>query len=136
MSEANVDLVRRCVEIFNAGDLEPILELLDAVVAEDCELGATGRLPDVGRHLVGRDAIKDWFREVLGTFAYRTDAEEYIDAGDAVVVVCQQTARGRASGAETTASMVEVFGVRDGMVTYFDAYRTKREALAAVRLSE
>ena len=62
--------------------------------------------------------------------------DEYIAAGDAVVVVAHQFARGVESGAEVTNRLVEVFGVRDGMVTYLDAYRTKREALEAVGLRE
>jgi hypothetical protein len=32
--------------------------------------------------------------------------------------------------------MVEVVGVRNGLMTYFDGYRTKRQALEAVGLSE
>jgi len=132
MSHANVEIVRRCIETFNRGDLQALLELLDQVVAEDAEMRATGRLPDAGDPVIGRDAIKGWFEQMLETLAYRTDADEYIDAGDAVVVVVRQTARGMGSGAEATSHMAEVFGMREGMVTYFDAYNTKREALESL----
>jgi len=63
-------------------------------------------------------------------------AEAHIDAGDAVVVVARQIARGRASGAEVANRLVYVCGFRGEKVTYFDAYRTKAEAVEAVGLRE
>jgi hypothetical protein len=42
----------------------------------------------------------------------------------------------KASGAEITNRFVTVWGVRQGKVTYLDAYRTKAEALEAVGLRE
>jgi ketosteroid isomerase-like protein len=132
MSQANVELIRRCIETFNHADDEALLDLLDQVAADDTEVSATGRLPDVSGPVVGRDAIKDWFLRLRGTLTYETVADEYIDAGDAVVVVCRQVGRGLGSGAEVSTEMTQVFGMRDGMVTYWDAYRTKREALEAL----
>jgi hypothetical protein len=58
---------------------------------------------------------------------YRTEADEFIDAGDAVIVVARLTARGRGSGAEFTNRIVLMYGLRDGKMTYLDAFRTKRE---------
>ena len=62
--------------------------------------------------------------------------DEFIDAGDVVVVVARQTGRGRGSGAKITQRIVYSFGFRGGKVTYFEAHRTKRGALDAAGLKE
>lgn len=111
------------------------MRLVDEVVDPDIELRATGRLPDVGR-VRGREAFKKWFAQILGTFEWRLEADEFIDAGDAVVVVARQATRGRASGVEVISRPVFVYGFRGGKVTYIDAHRTKSEALDAVGLRE
>ena len=134
MSQANLAVVHRCLDSFNRGELEPLLSLLDEVVAENAVMTATGRLPDVDGPAIGREAIKDWFRQMLATMDFRTEPVEYVDAGDAVIVVCWQTVRGLESGAEVTGQMVELWGIRDGMVMSLDVYRTKREAREAAGL--
>ncbi|HZA89221.1 MAG TPA: nuclear transport factor 2 family protein [Solirubrobacterales bacterium] len=106
MSQENVELVRRCIETVNRGGLQVALELIDEFADPDIELRAVGRLPDLGRLLRGREAVKAWFAQVLGTFDWRVEADEFIDAGDAIVVVARQIARGRGSGAEVTNRIV------------------------------
>jgi ketosteroid isomerase-like protein len=135
MSEENVDLMRRAYETFNRGGIEPTLELIDELVDPDFELRAVLHLPDVDR-TSGREAGKAIFREVYGAFDWHLEPEEFIDAGDAVLVVARGTSRGKASGLEVTNRVVHAWGVRRGKVTYFDAYRTKEEALEAAGLSE
>ena len=128
MSEENVELVRRAIESINRGGLEAAIEVVDDFCAPDAELRAVGRLPDLGRVLRGREALKGYWAQLFGTFDnYRTEADEFIDAGDAVIVVARLTARGRGSGAEITNRIVLMYGLRDGKMTYLDAYRTKRK---------
>ena len=133
MSQENVEVVRRCVETFSRGDLGALFQLVDEAVAPDAELRAFGRLPD-GGPVTGREAIKAWFQNMLETVAFHVEAREYIDAGVAVVVVARHTARVLESGAEGASDLVDVFGIRDGMVRYLDAYHTKQEALEAAGL--
>jgi len=71
-----------------------------------------------------------------GEYEHVGEAEEFVDAGDAVVVAARQIARGRGSGAEVTNRLVGVYGFREGKVIYFDAFRRKREALEAAGLSD
>jgi ketosteroid isomerase-like protein len=133
MSQENVDVVRRGFETINRDGLPAVLELVDEVADPDFELRGFGRLPDVTR-VRGSEAAKDWFADLLGAFDWRQEADEFIDAGEAVVVVARYITRGRASGVETSGRMTYVFGFRQGKVTYFDTYRTKEEALEAVGL--
>jgi ketosteroid isomerase-like protein len=137
MSEENVEIVGRSIEAINRRGLQAALEVVDEFCDPDAELRAVGRLPDLGRLLRGREAIKGYWAQFFGTFDnYHLDADEFIDAGDAVVVVARMTARGRGSGAEVSNPIVLMYGLRDGKITYLDAYRTKSEALEAAGLRE
>jgi ketosteroid isomerase-like protein len=135
MSQENVELVRRAYEGLNRR-LDATLAVIDEVVAPEIEWRAVGRLPDTRGGVRGPEALKGYFEQLFATFDFHSEAEEFIDAGDAVVVVTRQTARGKASGAEVTDPLVTVWGVRQGKVTYFDAYRTKAEALEAAGVRE
>jgi ketosteroid isomerase-like protein len=134
MSQENVDLVRRAYESLERG-LEATWDIIDEIADPDFEIRATGHLPDVGR-VRGREAAKAYFAGIFETFDWSAEAEEFIDAGDVVIVPAVQIGRGKGSGAELRTRIVHVWGVRAGKVTYFDGYRTKKEALEAVRLSE
>lgn len=131
MSEENVELVRRAYEAAEQG-LEAILDVIDQLADPEIEFRAVGRLPDATDVVRGREAVKDWYVQLYRTFDFRVEAEELVDAGDAVVVVTRQIARGKASGAEITNRIAVVWGLRRGKLTYLEAYRTKREALEAV----
>jgi ketosteroid isomerase-like protein len=68
---------------------------------------------------------------------FKMKAEEFIDAGDDVVVRVAQEGRGSDSGAPVTATFWFVFGVRDGKtVTTLDMYATREDALEAAGLRE
>jgi ketosteroid isomerase-like protein len=133
MSKQNIELVQRGFIAFSRGDLDDLFAVVDEIASPDFELRAVGRLPDVSPAR-GREAVNDWFGQILETFEFRIEPEEFIDAGDSVVVVVRQIARGRASGAETTNRIVLVFGAREGKLTYCDAYPSKAKALEAVGL--
>jgi ketosteroid isomerase-like protein len=135
MSEENVEIIRRGMDVINEGRLQAVFEFIDEFVDPDMELRTAGHLPDVGRGR-GRQAPKAMWAELMETFEWRFEADELIDAGDAVIVVARQIARGRGSGAEVSNRVVMVFGFREGRVTSTDAYRTRKEALEAAGLRE
>jgi ketosteroid isomerase-like protein len=137
MSEENVEFVRQCTEATNRGGLQAALEVVDEFCEPDVELRAVGRLPDLGRVLRGREAVKSYWEQIFGTFdKVQNHVDEFIDAGDAVIAVTRLTLRGRGSGAEFTNRIVLMYGLRDGKIAYLDAYRTKTEALEAAGLRE
>jgi ketosteroid isomerase-like protein len=136
MSRESVEAVRRGFEVINGGELRAILALVDDITDPEVEVRAVGRLPDASRVLHGREAAKAFWTQLLDSFDWRFEAEEFIDAGDAVVVVTRQVARGRGSGAEVTNRIVSLFRFREGKVTHIDAYRTRAEALEAAGLRE
>ena len=138
MSQENVEVVRRCFDLLNRDGPGALDEIIDELCDPEVEiLRAVGRLPDADVSRVrGREAVKAWFSELYGTLDIRLEADEFIDAGDSVVVVFRQMVRGRGSGVELINRFAFAYGFRMGKVTSMDGYRTKREALEAVGLSE
>ena len=67
---------------------------------------------------------------------YRVEPEDFIDAGEAVVVPVRITGRGKASGAEMELRAAHLWVIRKGKATRSDVYRTLGEALEAAGLSE
>jgi ketosteroid isomerase-like protein len=136
MSQENVEIIRRGIDLVNEGELQAVLEFIDECFDPDVELRAVGRLPDAGRVLRGNEAAKAWWVQLHETFDFQWEPEELIDAGDAVLMVNRQIARGRGSGAEVTNRVVTVNAFRNGRIIRTDAYRGKQEALAAAGLRE
>ena len=133
MPKANTDLIRRVYEGLNRG--EEALDLVDELTEPDFEFRAVLNLPDVDRFR-GREATKTFLRQLFAAFDWHVEPEEFIDTGEAVLVIARGTSRGKTSGTELTNRIVHVWGIRRGKVSYFDAYRTKEEALEAAGIPE
>jgi ketosteroid isomerase-like protein len=135
VSQANVDLVRRMMEAYDRGD--------------HAELYA-GYHPDIEMHVarlvgdqlgfdpvyVGVDGIRRFFREWLESWeTIAFDYEEFIDAGDHVVVVLSQRMRGRVSGVELNrSSYAQVWTVADDKLVRSEFFLSRVDALEAVGL--
>ncbi len=72
------------------------------------------------------DAWDDWEMEV----------EEYIDAGERVVVIVNQRGRSKASGIPVDMRFAQVWTLRNGQGIRMQMYASPDEALEAVGLSE
>jgi ketosteroid isomerase-like protein len=86
MSQKNVETVRRGYELFAAGDLDGASVLFSA----DAEVGDAGGLGVAGTTAGTRHGVEGFPRsteEPLDAFEnYRVEAEDFIVAGEAVVV--------------------------------------------------
>jgi ketosteroid isomerase-like protein len=65
-----------------------------------------------------------------------SDPEEFIDAGDAVIVPFHLLARGKQSGAPVDFSGALVYWLRNGKIFRIRNYLDKSEALAAAGLQQ
>jgi ketosteroid isomerase-like protein len=129
MSQENVEIMREGYRAFSNGEVDRFLALVDPDIewksVEDTEpkRGVDGVIESVG----------DWFRvwEEL-----HIEQEELIDAGDHVIAVVNE--RGRLAGIEGEVSerFFQVWTLRDGKIVSFREYKTRREAVEAVGLSE
>ena len=121
MSQDNVDLVRRIYEAFGAGDVAGVVSLMqpDMVWSEAENHPLADRNP-----YRGPEAI---LSGVFGRLASEWDGfaakpEEYLDAGDTVVVLGRYGGTFRATGRSQDAQMVHVWRVRDGKAAAFQQY--------------
>ena len=131
MSQENVEVVRRCCEAFDCGDYTAALEALDPAVEYDLT-----HFPD-GRVYRGREGVREAFRIWLGTWEdYRQERDEFVDAGDRVLVPTREFGRGKGSGLDLSRSTVGVWTLQNGEVVRIQFYSTKAEALEAVGLRE
>ena len=133
MSQENVEIVKRAGESLERRDWQAGTDLFDPNV----ELhGTVGGLEE-GKILRGLSEIVRAFDtendEVWED--HRIEPQEFIDAGDRVVVLQREYQRSK-SGAELVIDTATVLDLRDGRIVRMQGYMNPAEALAAVGLSE
>src|SRR5688572_4880596 len=131
MSEENVEIVKRMLALFHAGDAEGAL----ACFSEDVVVEAPDR-PDVtggrGRQalaaLVGSwvESWEDWSEEI----------NEVREVGDHVMVISTQRGRAKSTGIEISLQYTLLYEVRNGELSRMVFYGSPDEALEAAGRSE
>jgi ketosteroid isomerase-like protein len=137
MSQENVEAMRA---VYGTGTPRSISDLTNSgalsLFDETVEFHAPDWLLEGGLYR-GPEGIAEWFRRWFGAWdEYEVEAAEYIDAGDRVLVEHIQRARGKGSGAYGEFRHWSVFTFSGGKVVTWHSYRTRAEALEAVRLPE
>jgi ketosteroid isomerase-like protein len=130
VSQANVEIVRRAFAFGMQGRGDPAEALAD--FHPDVVLNSFEEPASSGRDAV-RENLERWksaWEEVEAT------AEEFIDAGDRVIVTAYFRGRGRGSGIEVDARFYEVYTLRDGTIVQIDEFTDRARALEAAGLSE
>ena len=126
MSEENVEVVRRLFESYSRRDYDAAVDCL-----------ATDVVYETGQELpaLGRDAVRAmWERWASDWEEMETVPEEFIDAGDHVVVNVHYSGRGRGSGIEFDDRLFDVYTVRDGRCVRKLEFRERSQALEAAGL--
>jgi uncharacterized protein len=126
--EEDVDRLRGAYEAFNEGGVEAIFERL----APGFQVRDRESSPDrQTRH--GKEGIKQLFDSYMEAFdALRLEPEEFIDAGDQIVVSLHQRIRGKGSGAEVVGRIAHVWTMRDGAAHRLRIFSDKERALEAL----
>jgi ketosteroid isomerase-like protein len=134
MSQENVEVVREVFESFVGGDWEKTAQLVDPEVEFH---GTVGGLEE-GRVARGLpEAIQTFEDEDLEAWEERRlEAEEFIDAGDDVIVLLHEFRRGRGSGIELETDTAVVCAVSGGRVVRIQGYMDRHAALEAAGLRE
>jgi ketosteroid isomerase-like protein len=132
MSGENVEVVRRIFEHWEADGFDEALAMFD----DELVTRRHAPLPDPGvwhgpRGLKG--TLVSWL-EIFGEFSVK--AEEFIDAGEYVVVGVLEEARGTGSGVPVAGVFWFVYGLRDRKVVTLDWYSEHQQALKAVGLRD
>jgi ketosteroid isomerase-like protein len=126
-----VDLVRRSYEAWNRRDFAGLPELLHP----DFELDLTARVLNPDRY-VGIEGLRRFVDELGETWDdMGLEPEEFIDAGDQVVVPIIARLRGRGSGLPIQDRIVQVWSVRGGKAERMQVFTDRDEAFRAAGLA-
>jgi len=132
MSEENVEIVRRTVEAYAAGDIETALEAYDPSVEFDVSMAR----PEGGVYH-GPQGVEEGVQAWVGRWAaYDFEVEEIIDAGDRVLIVVRESGRGERSGVEVDQHTFWVNTMRGGKIVRAELFNERNRALKAAGLSE
>jgi ketosteroid isomerase-like protein len=131
VSEENVEIVRRLWEAWERDDLAGWLELMSDDLVSQRHAGVDNTT------YRGKEGFLEQAAEWTEGFAgWSVTAEEFIDAGDQVVVRNRHTGCGEASGIPISMEFWFVHTVSDGKVLRMDMFVDEQEALKAAGLSE
>lgn len=133
MSQENVDLVRSVYEAYDRGDSTAVFAAYDPDIEWHVRGLASAEL-GFDPVYVGHDGVRAFWRLWLSAWETTSfEYDEFIDAGEHVVVVQSQRNRGRTSGIELEwNSYAQVWTIREAKVMRVEFLRTRAEALAAV----
>jgi uncharacterized protein len=124
MSERNVEVVSRGYEAFARGDIGAAMEMFHA----DVEWHDPDR-PGGGTYRGHEGVLRNLAEWLEGWEEFRLEPEEFLEAGDQVVVFVRQSGRGKGSGVEIEGRLAQVFRLREGKVVWVGTYTSREEAL-------
>jgi ketosteroid isomerase-like protein len=126
-----VEIVRAAIDAFNRGDVGAGLK--DAAPSFEFDFS---RSVGPGRGVYSLDQMSGFWDEFAEVWeSVRFEADEFIEAGEHVVMPYTLHAQGR-EGIEVQACAALVWTVRDGSIARFCFYQGRQEALEAVGLRE
>jgi ketosteroid isomerase-like protein len=128
MPETNVEIVRQVYERWARGDFRGGTEIFDPWVV----LVMRPEFPDAGAYL-GLEKISGYMRRFLEGWDHAViEGEEFIAAGESVVVRVHQQASGLKSGVPVDMRYFQVWTLRGGAVIRIENVKGREEALEAV----
>jgi hypothetical protein len=128
LSQENVEFVQKGWERYT-GTGEPPWDLFhQAVEVHDHDT------PDQGDYR-GHEGLARWLEDWGAAWAeWSIDVDQFIDAGDSVVILIRMNTEGRGSGIKAQRQDALVYGIGQGLITRVDYYNDRAEALKAVGL--
>ena len=133
MSQENVEIIRRCYELWHSREWSAIPELFDPDIEIDLSRNVFN--PDVYHGHAGVERYVRAVEEVWDNF--RVVPKEFIDAGDKVVTAVTLHGQGKGSGVDVEMELFNIWTLRDSrIVQIVGGYRDRSEALLAAGLRE
>jgi ketosteroid isomerase-like protein len=133
MSQENVEVVLKCVDAVNRGEIDEVL----AFIGTDAELHSAIVGGAEGNVYRGHDGFRRWFAESTASFEkLDTQLTEFRTVDDRVIAFGRIYARGRESGLELDSETGWVFTVRGGRVVKAEGFLSRADALEAAGLRE
>jgi|SRR3954471_6092487 len=128
MSQENVEIIRAIYDGWLAGDpgyqhFDPEISMLESNTLPGA-VEAHG-IDEVRKYI---ESFTKYWDEI------RFEPQEYLDAGDRVVVVARLVGRGKKSGVAVERTWSYVWTLRSGKALRMDSFADRREALEAAGL--
>jgi ketosteroid isomerase-like protein len=137
MSEENVEVCRRLVEVADPVDFEALGVLMAEYADPEVEFHSAIVSRAEGTPYRGLGGIREWAIEAEAAFELqRVVAEEFRDLGDEVLVLGSVSALGRESGAEIKSPVAFRVEFRNGRIVRIMGYLDHVEALQAAGLTD
>jgi ketosteroid isomerase-like protein len=131
MSQHDVEIVRRHMVAYASGDYEGALAAYHPDVVCDATVRPEGRVYE------GREGVAEAIRVWAGAWEdWRFELDELIDAGDRVVMVVREFARGKGSGAPVVQETFWVYTLRSGRIVHAKVLVDRNQALEAAGLTD
>ena len=128
MSQADIETLRRGYEAGSQGDWDVALDVMD----EDVEW----KTVRAGTHR-GHEEVRRFFADMTVAFEEAVfEPEEFIDAGDQIVVMLRIRARPSGAGAAIENRVGHLWTLRDGKAIRCETFPRREEALEAAGLLE
>ena len=128
MSADNLEIVRRVYDAWSHGDFSEG-EMFDPEIEFEMV-----DWPEAGKSR-GLDAMRrTWGAALAAWDDFRAEAEEFIEAGELVIVLTHVTGRGKGSGVEVSANTATVWGLGGGRIVSLRLYWDSAKALTAAGL--
>ncbi len=126
MAQENVQVVRRIYESFGSGDIPAVLEQMDQSI--EWNEAENFVYADLNPY-IGPQAVLEGLFTRLGSEweGFAPTPEEWLDAGDRVVVLGTYTGTYKATGREVRAQFAHVWGVTGGRVQSFQQYTDTKQ---------
>jgi ketosteroid isomerase-like protein len=132
MTNSNLDVVLRGLDLWNAGDFEEALEL----VHPDLEWRPGPLIPDRDAIYRGHEGLMRFWDEFSTAFDTVTiEPRRRFAERDQVVIEAHFEAQGR-EGVEVEMVVAQRYVMRDGKLARFQGYARLEDALAAAGLAE
>jgi ketosteroid isomerase-like protein len=134
MSQENVEIVRRSVEAYVAGDREAYYDFM----AEDIEIRPDASRWPEAKPFRGREEFRRFNADIDQDWegGARAEIREVFPVDDRVVVRADWGGTGRASGIDLRSNLTSIFTVRDGQIIKIEYFFDHAKALEATGLSE
>ena len=134
MSQENVEIVRQVYESFNRRDWDSMADLFDPNVEQH---GTVGGIEEGHVARGFREVRQIWEKEDDEIWdEHRFEPQEFIDAGDQVVVFQREYQRGKSSGVELVVDTASILDLQGGRIVRMQGYMDRDAALRAAGLSE
>ncbi len=132
MSRENVEALRSVYDEWGKGNFQAGTDLFDPQIA----FIIRPEFPEAGTYLGPAGMVKYMRGFLLAWTGLTITAEEFIEAGDSVVVAVAQRGVGQESGTRVELRYFQIWTFRGGAAIRFENVGDRAEALEAVGLSE